>query len=310
MYKYIVKRVLFVILTILVVSILIFWLMDFMPGSAGRSILGMMASQEAVDQLNEELGENDPFFTRYFRYMYNFIFKFDLGTSYQFNKPVWEIIMSKLPCTFTLTFFSTLFVALFGLSIGVYSAVHQYGIADNFFIVLSMVVASIPQFWLGMLLMLIFALRLHWLPSYGIANWTGFILPVVTASLLGTARLLRLTRAQMLENIRADFIRTARAKGAAEGEVVWKHAFEASLVPLVNSIGVRFGTMLGGSVVIETVFSLPGLGFAIMNAMSVKDVPLIEGCMIFLTTCYCIVVLITDILNAYIDPRIKAKYSV
>ncbi len=309
MYRYILKRILFVLITVFIVSFIIYGLMSLMPGNAGRSILGMTASQEAVDALNEQLGENDPFLQRYGRYVYNAFFKFNFGNSYKSGRPVTEIIRNRFPYTLTLAFASTIFVAVFGILIGVFSAVHQYSFMDNLFIVLSMIAASMPQFWLGLLFILLFAVNLSLLPSHGASTWQGFILPVLTVSLLGTARTLRLVRAQMLDNINADFIRTARAKGATERTVIWKHAFESSSVPIINTIGVRFGSMLGGSTVIESVFAIPGLGSEIVDAIYNKDVPVITGSIIFLTVIYCLIILLVDILQAFADPRIKAKYS-
>lgn len=309
MYRYILKRILFVLITVFIVSFIIYGLMSLMPGNAGRSILGMTASQEAVDALNEQLGENDPFLQRYGRYVYNAFFKFNFGNSYKSGRPVTEIIRNRFPYTLTLAFASTIFVAVFGILIGVFSAVHQYSFMDNLFIVLSMIAASMPQFWLGLLFILLFAVNLSLLPSHGASTWQGFILPVLTVSLLGTARTLRLVRAQMLDNINADFIRTARAKGATERTVIWKHAFESSSVPIINTIGVRFGSMLGGSTVIESVFAIPGLGSEIVDAIYNKDVPVITGSIIFLTVIYCLIILFVDILQAFADPRIKAKYS-
>lgn len=309
MYRYILKRILFVLITVFIVSFIIYGLMSLMPGNAGRSILGMTASQEAVDALNEQLGENDPFLQRYGRYVYKAFFKLDLGDSYKSGRPVTEIIRNRFPYTLTLAFASTAFVSVFGILIGVFSAVHQYSFADNLFIVLSMIAASMPQFWLGLLFILLFAVNLHLLPAHGAATWQGFILPVLTVSLLGTARMLRLVRAQMPDNINADFIRTARAKGATERTVIWKHAFESSSVPIINTIGVRFGSLLGGSTVIESVFAIPGLGSEIVEAIYNKDVPVITGSIIFLTVIYCLIILLVDIVQAFADPRIKAKYS-
>lgn len=309
MYRYILKRIVFVLITVLAVSFIIYGLMSLMPGNPGRSILGMTASQEAVDALNEQLGENDPFLQRYGRYVYKAFLKLDLGNSYKTGKPVMQTIAKRFPYTLTLAFASTIFVAIFGVLIGVFSAVHQYSFADNLFIVLSMIAASMPQFWLGLLFILLFSVNLGLLPSHGVTSWTGFILPVLTVSLLGTARTLRLVRAQMLENINADYIRTARAKGATEKAVIWKHAFESSSVPIINTIGVRFGSMLGGSTVIESVFAIPGLGSEIVEAIYNKDVPVITGSIIFLTVIYCLIILLVDITQAFVDPRIKAKYS-
>ena len=309
MYRYILKRILFVLITVFIVSFIIYGLMSLMPGNAGRSILGMTASQEAVDALNEQLGENDPFLQRYGRYVYKAFFKLDLGDSYKSGRPVTEIIRNRFPYTLTLAFASTAFVSVFGILIGVFSAVHQYSFADNLFIVLSMIAASMPQFWLGLLFILLFAVNLRLLPAHGATTWQGFILPVLTVSLLGTARMLRLVRAQMLDNINADFIRTARAKGATERTVIWKHAFESSSVPIINTIGVRFGSLLGGSTVIESVFAIPGLGSEIVEAIYNKDVPVITGSIIFLTVIYCLIILLVDIVQAFADPRIKAKYS-
>ena len=309
MHKYILKRICFIVLAIFVVSFIIYGLMSLMPGNAGRSILGINASQEAMYELNEQLGENDPFLQRYGRYILKVITKGDFGASYKSRKPVTQIIMQKFPYTFMIAALSTVIVAFFGILLGVYSAVKQYSVGDNVLIVMSMLAASMPQFWLGLMLILIFSVKLSMLPTHGITSAAGYILPVLTVSFLGIARTLRLTRAQMLENINADFVRTARAKGATERTVIWKHAFESSSVPVINIIGIRFGAMLGGSTIIENVFAIPGLGNEIVNAIYNKDVPVITGSIIFLTIASCLVFLLIDIIQAFVDPRIKAKYS-
>lgn len=309
MIKYVIKRLLITIPVLLGVCFIVFTILSFTPGDPGRLILGENATQEEVDALNHEFGVDQPFFTRFFNYIKDIVTKFDFGKSYLTQEPVIDGILSRFPITFRLALLSICFTCLLGCSLGVLSAVKQYSLVDNISTVGALFFAAIPGFWLALMLLYVFALKLGWLPSYGVDSWTGYILPVVCMSLTGAAGLLRLTRSTMLETIRMDYVRTARAKGAGEARVVFVHALRNALMPVVTSLGMTFGALLGGTIVTESVFAIPGLGTHILSAIRKKDFPVVMGGTLFLAALFCIIMLIVDLVYAYLDPRVKAKYT-
>ena len=309
MYKYVIKRLLFTIPVLFGAVFLVFTIMNLTPGDPGRLILGITAKQSDIDALNHQLGVDQPFFVQFFNYLKNMVTKFDFGTSYRTGLPVFDEILARFPATFWLALWSMILSSIVGIALGIVSAVKQYSVLDNILTTLAMLLSAIPGFWLGLMLMLIFALQLGLLPSNGISDWTGYILPVVTLSLNGAATQMRLTRSTMLETIRQDYIRTAKSKGAPEKVVIWKHALKNALLPVVTAMGMNFGASLGGAVIIETVFGVPGLGMLIVNSIRQKDTPTVMAATLFLAILFCLVMLVVDILYAYIDPRIKAKYQ-
>ena len=309
MYKYVIKRLLFTIPVLFGAVFLVFTIMNLTPGDPGRLILGITAKQSDIDALNHQLGVDQPFFVQFFNYLKNMVTKFDFGTSYRTGLPVFDEILARFPATFWLALWSMILSSIVGIALGIVSAVKQYSVLDNILTTLAMLLSAIPGFWLGLMLMLIFALQLGLLPSNGISDWTGYILPVVTLSLNGAATQMRLTRSTMLETIRQDYIRTAKSKGAPEKVVIWKHALKNARLPVVTAMGMNFGASLGGAVIIETVFGVPGLGMLIVNSIRQKDTPTVMAATLFLAILFCLVMLVVDILYAYIDPRIKAKYQ-
>lgn len=308
MIRYVAKRLLTIIPIILGISIVIFVLMSLSPGNSAAQILGRNATPEQIELLNEELGLNDPLPEQYVRYMGNLL-QGDFGTSYQTRKPVVNEIMVRFPVTLTLATASTIIVILFGISIGIISAVKQYSKLDIAVTTGSLICASMPDFWVALLLLLLFSLKLRLLPSYGISDWTSYILPAFVLSLGILAMCVRVTRGTMLEVIRQDYIRTARAKGADEKRVIMKHALKNALIPIVTVIGNDFGNILAGTIVIETVFSLPGMGTLIVGAVQTKDIPVAMTATLFFAVLYSIIILVLDVIYAYIDPRIKAEFS-
>lgn len=309
MYKYILKRLLLTIPVLLGVILIVFTIISLTPGEPARLILGVYAEQEAIDAFNEEHGLNDPFPERLFNYVKDIVTELDFGRSYRTNKPVFEVILGRFPVTLKLATLSILFSSIVGISLGVISAVKQYSVLDTVSTITAMTFASVPAFWLGMMLILAFALKLHILPSNGIDSWRSYILPIITLVVSGAAGLLRMTRSAMLETVRQDYIRTARAKGASERDVVVKHALKNALLPVVTSLGMSFGMSLGGAVVIESVFSIQGVGTLVVDAIRDKDFPLVLASILFLAAMFCLVMLLVDLAYAFIDPRIKAKYS-
>lgn len=309
MYKYVIKRILLIIPILLGVTFVVFTIINFTPGDPARTILGATADQEAVDRLTEQLGLNEPFLIRFYNYMKGIILEGDFGVSYTSQRPVFEEIWANFPYTFCLTLYSTILYVLIGIPAGVYSAVRQYSPGDNVIRVTAMLLAAMPTFWLGLIAIMAFSLYLNWLPASGVDSWTGYIMPVGILGLLHGARLVRTTRTTMLEAIRQDYVRTARAKGAPESTVIWRHAFVNAAQPLIMEVGISFGAMMGGTVLTESVFSLPGLGNLSLKAIQAKNTPMVLACTIFLSAIYCLSVVIVDIISAYVDPRVKARYT-
>jgi len=308
MSRYIVKRLFQLIPVLLGVALIIFTIMALQPGDPGRMILGTSATQEAVDKLNEQLGVNDPFFTRLFNYLWDAV-HLDFGNSYRTNQPVIDEIFARLSVSFHIAFNGIAMAAVIGIPLGVLSAVKQYSFIDTFSRVSAMLLAAIPPFWLAMMLLLVFSQKLGWFPSNGASDWKCYILPMITLGLPYSGSLLRMTRSTMLETIRADYIRTAKAKGVPQGVIVFRHALQNALLPVITVLISSFGALLGGAVITETVFSMPGLGTMIVSGIRQRDTPSVMGATIFLAFMFGVIMLIADLLYAFVDPRIKAKYS-
>lgn len=309
MSKYIVKRLLYMIPVLLGVSFLVFTILSLTPGDPGSIILGITAKKEDIAALNAEFGYDQPFLIRFFNYIGDIIFHFDLGTSYATRQPVMDSILARFPNTFLLAVLSMCLSSVIGMAMGIYSAVHQYSVMDHVCVVSALVFASMPSFWLGLMLLIVFSLKLGWLPSFGASSLRHFILPTLTIALPSAAGTLRLTRSTMLETIRQEYIRTAKAKGASNRRVIWKHALRNALLPVITSLGGGFGASLGGAIIAETVFAMPGMGTLMTTAIRQKDVPMVMGATLFLAVLFSFIILIVDILYAFIDPRIKAKYQ-
>ena len=307
--KFILKRLLYMIPVLLGVAFLVFAILSLTPGDPGTIILGVTAKPEDIASLNEQFGYNKPFLIRFFSYIKDIVLHFNLGVSYQTREPVINDIMAKFPNTLKLTIFSMSLSAIIGISFGIISAVKQYSALDHICVVTALVFACIPGFWLGLMLMMLFSLKLGWLPSYGAESLKNFILPTLTVSMTSAAGLLRLTRSAMLETIRQEYIRTAKAKGASKKRIIIKHALRNALMPVVTTLGTSFGASLGGAIIAETVFAMPGMGTLITTAIRQKDIPMVMGSTLFLAVLFSLIILLVDILYAVIDPRIMDKYK-
>ncbi|OLA62621.1 MAG: peptide ABC transporter permease [Roseburia sp. CAG:10041_57] len=307
--KFILKRLLYMIPVLLGVAFLVFAILSLTPGDPGTIILGITAKPEDIASLNEQFGYNKPFLIRFFSYIKDIVLHFNLGVSYQTREPVINDIMAKFPNTLKLTIFSMSLSAIIGISFGIISAVKQYSALDHICVVTALVFACIPGFWLGLMLMMLFSLKLGWLPSYGAESLKNFILPTLTVSMTSAAGLLRLTRSAMLETIRQEYIRTAKAKGASKKRIIIKHALRNALMPVVTTLGTSFGASLGGAIIAETVFAMPGMGTLITTTIRQKDIPMVMGSTLFLAVLFSLIILLVDILYAVIDPRIMDKYK-
>lgn len=290
------------------ISFLIFLIMDLTPGDAASASLGAGATQEEIAELREELGLNDSILVQYFRYVKGAV-QGDFGISYRTKSDLWLEVGPRIPVTVNLAFWAMIIMICVAVPIGIISAVKQYSIPDRVITVLSMLMTSMPTFWLGLMLMVIFALRLGLLPSIGIGSWRHFILPAITSAIAMTASLLRMTRSNMLEVIRSDYIRTARAKGATERSVIINHALRNALLPVITLIGLDFGGMLGGAMATESVFSIPGLGTLLITSVRCKDSPTVVTIVVLAAISISVVNLLVDILYAFIDPRIRSQYA-
>jgi peptide/nickel transport system permease protein len=309
MLKYTVKRVFLIIPILLGVSFLVFAILSLTPGDPASIILGNGAEQAAIDQLNEELGFNRPFLTRYASYVSDIVTKLDFGFSYRTRLPIRQELISRLPISFRLALFAIILACAIGIPVGILTAVKQYSALDTGPTLTALVFAAFPTFWLGMILLYVFSLRMGWFPSYGATSWINFILPVVGLGVPEAATLMRFTRSSMLETVRQDYIRTARSKGAPERRVIMRHAFKNALIPIVTIVGVDFAALMGDACATEVLYSMPGLCTMIINGIRQKDVPSVMGATLLLTALCALVVLLVDIIYAWIDPRIAAKYS-
>lgn len=309
MVKYIVKRLSALIPILLGVVFLIFTIMEFAPGDPVIKILGIESTLEARAQLTEQLGLNKPFWERFFSYILKIITELDFGISWRTKNPVFEDILPRIPVSLTLASFGIIFATLIGIPLGVLSAVRQYSLSDNVLRVVSTIMVAVPTFLLAMLLILLFSSRLGWLPSGGIESYKSYILPVITCGGPYGCAILRITRSTMLEEIRQDYVRTAKAKGVPDKVITYKHALKNALLPVVTTIGQNFGAILGGSVVAESVFSLPGIGSLVILGIRSKDTPTVIACVLLIAFFFAIIMLVVDLLYAFIDPRIKAKYA-
>ena len=310
MARYIIKRLLLMIPVLLGVTILIFTIMYFAKGDPAQMMLGSNATPESIEAKREELGLNDPYIVRLGRYMRDVFLHFDFGKSYINGRSVAGDILSKIPNTFTIALLSVALALLIGIPLGVIAATHQNKLADRISMIISFIGVSMPGFWVALLLLIVFALNLRWFPVNGTkAGAISFVLPCIACALNGVASLARQTRSSMLEVIRSDYVVTARAKGQSERKVIYSHALRNALIPIITSAGGIFGSLMGGALVIETVFGIPGLGMYMVSSINNRDYPCIQGGVICIAIAFGFLMLFIDLIYAFVDPRIKAQYA-
>ncbi len=309
MLKYIIRRLLLLVPVMLGVSVIVFSLLYFTPGDPVRNKLGTNASPVEVERLREKMGLNDPFLVQFGRYLKNIVFHGSLGESYITEQPVVLEIAARVSATVRLAISATIVAIIFGIPLGIVSAIKQYSVFDHITMIFALIGLSMPVFWLGLLMILLFSVKLGWFPSSGFSGLKYMVLPAMALGAQSIAVLTRMTRSSMLETIRQDYIRTARAKGQREKVVVFKHALGNSLIPVITIIGIQFGQLMGGAVMTEIIFSIPGIGRLMIDSIKLRDVPVVLGCVLFVAVTFAIVNLIVDILYTYVDPRIKTQYA-
>lgn len=308
MYRYILKRLLMLIPVLLGVAFLIFAIMDVAAGDPVYSVAGADATQEQIEVLREKMGLNGSLIERYIRYIGNLL-RGDLGTSYISKLDVMKVYLQRLPNTLKLATLTMIVAVGMAIPLGITAAVHQNSIRDTTSMVLALIGLSMPNFWLGLLLILFFSLRLGWFPTGGSEGFRSIVLPAITVGTSLAALLTRTTRSSMLDVLRQDYLRTARAKGVSERNVIQKHALRNALIPIITIFGVQFSNVLGGSVLAETVFAWPGVGRLVVDAIDQRDIPTVTGALVMTTMLVTIVNLLVDLVYAFVDPRIKAQYT-
>lgn len=308
MFKYIIKRILLMIPAILATSFIIYIAMNMTGGDPVLALAPENASPEQIEQIREELGLNDPLPVRYVKYMAGML-RGDLGTSYVTKKDVFKTFMERLPNTIQLAFSAVFIATLVAVPLGIYTAIHQNTWKDTGGMVFALFGVSMPNFWLGLMLIIIFSLNLKIFPSGGKAGIESLVLPAVTVGLGFAALITRTTRSAMLDVIRQDYMTTARAKGAPERDVIFGHGLKNALIPIITVIGMQLSNALTGSVLAETVFSWPGVGRLIVDSISKRDTPMVTGAIILSCVLMCVVNLVVDLIYAFFDPRIKAQYA-
>ena len=308
MLKYVIKRILMIIPVVLAVSFIVFFIMDFVPSDPAVTALGDGATEEQLEYYRETHGLNDPLVVRYVRYMGG-ILHGDMGTSYANNQQVWDLFFAKFPNTLRLAVASVVVTVVLSIPLGVIAAVKENTWVDTVCSTLSFIGLAMPNFWLGLLLIMLFAVNLGLLPSTGADGFASLILPAITCRTGNMAALTRITRSSMLDVLKQDYLRTARAKGQSESKIITHHAFKNAQIPVVTQIGIQMSTLIGGAVLTERVFAWPGVGAFLVDSIQKSDFEVVTGFVIMLAIFVSIVLLIVDVLYAFMDPRIKAQYA-
>ncbi len=305
--KYILKRILILIPTIIGVSFVVFSLLYLSPGDAALASAGPNAPKETVEILRDKMGLNDPFLIQYGRFLKNLIFHFDLGTSYQSKTPVIEKILRVFPNTLKLAGVSLIFAIISGIILGIIAGINKNNIIDSLISFAGMIGLAMPIFWSGLLLIIIFSSKLKLLPASGFSSWRHMILPVLALGLQTSSSIMRMTRSSMIEVLDKDYIRTARAKGLKKSRIIFIHALKNAMIPIITTIGLQAGGLLGGSILTETVFSISGIGRLMVDSVKTRDYPVILGGVMFIALVYSIISIIIDILYGFLNPQIKME---
>lgn len=312
MIKYCVKRIIYLIPTLMLVAIMIFSLIHLIPGDPASVMLGADATEEDLNAIRQELGLEKPIATQFGLWLGKVI-KGDFGISIQTKIPVMQSIKERFSVTLILTTLAMIFSLIIAIPSGIMAAVYQNSRKDYLFMLGSILGVSIPGFWLGLIALLVFSVKLGWFPSTGFVSISenvleGFrymILPSITLGLFMAAVVARMIRSSMLEVLRLEYVTHARAKGLSEWKVITKHALKTAFAPTLTTIGIQYGFLLGGAVVTETVFSLPGLGKYVVVSIYMRDYPVVQGCILFIAIVYCVANLVVDLLYSYFDPRVR-----
>ncbi|WP_022665604.1 nickel ABC transporter permease [Desulfospira joergensenii] len=304
MINFLFKRILSIIPVLLGISLMLFFMLRMLPGDPAQVLAGQMASPEDIAMIRTQLGLDEPVYVQYGAFL-NRLVHLDLGRSARTQNPVIEEIWARLPNTMLLAVCAITLACVFGIPAGVVAAVRPYTWIDYLVTLASLFGISMPVFWLGMMLMIVFSITLQWLPAGGIGTWKHLVLPSVTLAAFVVAFIARMTRSSMLEVLSQDYVTTARSKGLMEKVIIVKHALKNALIPIITVVGLQFGLLLGGAVLTETVFAWPGLGRLIVDSILARDYAMIQGSILVFGLLYTLVNLAVDLIYALVDPRIR-----
>jgi len=308
LHKFILRRLLLMVPVLLGVIFVIFSIMWITPGDPAQILLGEAARAEDIAALRLEMGLDDPFMVQFVRFVGQVVTG-DLGVSFNSRRPAFDEITDRFPTTIRLAAITVLLAIVVGIPSGILCAVKHQSIFDNITSVLGLVMLSIPNFWLGLMLILFFSVQLGVLPVSGLGTPLHWIMPMLTLGLSASGIYMRFTRSSMLEVIRQDYIRTARAKGQKESKVIFKHALKNALIPVITIVGLSFGALLGGAVLTETVFAIPGIGSFMVISIRARDFPVIQGAVLMIALMFSFINLLVDILYGFVDPRVRSQYK-
>ena len=309
MTKYVLKRLLILIPTLLGVSFIVFLLLYLSPGDAALAAAGPNAPKETVDAIRESLGLNKPFIVQYGNYLKDLIFHFDLGKSYQSGRSVSEALLRVFPTTLKLAGGALVIAIIMGITFGVIAALKKNTFIDSIITAFGMIGLAMPIFWSGLLLIIVFSTKLKILPASGFSSFKQMILPWFALGFQSSAVIMRMTRSAMLDVLDKDYIRTAYAKGLSKTKIIFVHALKNAMIPVITTIGLQAGGLLGGSILTETIFSIPGIGRLMVDSIKTRDYPIILGAIMLIAIVYSVISIIVDILYGFINPRIKADYK-
>jgi peptide/nickel transport system permease protein len=304
MIMFILRRLMQTLPVVIGVTFVVFFIMQLVPGDPAVLLAGEGASKETIEAIREQLGLNRPLFVQYFDYLIN-IFRGDFGVSLKNSQPVLDEILVRLPITIELAFFSILITIVLGMAAGIISAIKPYSLTDTSVMIVALLGISLPSFWFGLMMMYFFSVKLQILPVAGWDSILHIILPALTLGAGGAAIVARMTRSSMLEVIRQDYIRTARAKGIRERVIVYKHALRNALIPVITVVGLQFGALLGGTVLVESIFAINGLGRMIVDAIRMRDLPMVQGGVLVASLVFVVVNLFVDVLYRFFNKRIE-----
>ncbi|QNN58230.1 ABC transporter permease [Diaphorobacter ruginosibacter] len=314
---FLIKRLLTLLTTLLAASAVVFLVLEILPGNAAQVLLGPDASPEAVVELTQQLGLDQPALSRYLHWIGGLV-RGDMGTSYAYGSPVGELIFERLALTIPLAIMAMLFTTLIALAAGIYAASRHNRLGDVGVMGLAQIGIAIPNFWFAILLILVFSVKLQWFSAGGFPGWSAddgggllpalqaLLLPAISLAVVQAAILARITRSAVLDVSREDFVRTARAKGLTERAALWRHVLRNAMIPVVTVMGLQFANLLAGTIVVENVFYLPGLGRLIFQSIANRDLIVVRNCVLLLAAMVVVVNFVVDVLYAVIDPRVKA----
>jgi peptide/nickel transport system permease protein len=300
------RRLAVVIPTVIGAVTLVFFFLHMIPGDPVEVMLGETAQQADKERLRQELGLNQPLYVQYGRFMAGIV-QGDLGGSYFYRRPVVQVIAERVPATVELALAAFIVAGFIAIPLGIIAALREGTAVDNAAVLFSLVGVSMPNFWLGPLLIILFSIKLGWFPVSGKAGLASLVLPAITLGAAFAAILSRMTRASLLERLGEDYLMVARAKGLPEWKVILKHALRNALIPIITVMGLQIGALLSGAIITENVFSWPGIGTLLINAIEARDYPLVQGCILFISLSYVLVNLLTDLFYGWADPRIRLQ---